>query len=472
MQKKIIFILSIFLLPFLSCKKMIEIDPPIDQITSNTAFKNDASAIAVLNGIYEMMSRGSFATGLNSISAVIGIASDELKTVRDDQTLIYMNNQNSQNGGTYSFWTELYQFIYRVNGAVEGLSASKTLKESTKQQLLGEARFLRAFFYFYLVNLYGDVPLVLSTDFLKSSKLPRQGLADVYQQIIEDLSFARENLSVNYLDSDMKSSDERTRPTKNVATSLLSRVYLYLGRWDDAIALSTDVIAQQNIYALATLNSIFLKNSQEAIWQLQPVNGLANTEDGNAFILTSSPNPFGKPYSLSMSIVNSFETSDGRKNEWIGMIDDGSGTSAFFPFKYKIGELDKPVSEYLMVFRLAEQYLIRAEARARKGNITGNNGAESDLNIIRARAGLPHLQDLSQNNIYSTILSERRHEFFSEWGHRWFDIKRMGVVDQVMTEAMTEKGGVWKSYQQLFPIPQQELQRNPSLTGHQNPGYN
>ena len=123
-----------------------------------------------------------------------------------------------------------------------------------------------------------------------------------------------------------------------------------------------------------------------------------------------------------------------------------------------------------MVLRLAEQYLIRAEANAHSGDLAS---AIKDLNIIRQRAGLGTLpSSLTQAQVIAAVAQERRIELFAEWGHRWFDLKRTGQVDAVMSEITPQKVGAitgWKSYQQLYPIPQSERQLNPNLT--QNPGY-
>src|SRR5262249_35037605 len=116
-----------------------------------------------------------------------------------------------------------------------------------------------------------------------------------------------------------------------------------------------------------------------------------------------------------------------------------------------------------------EQYLIRAEARVYQNNLSG---AIDDLNVVRQRAGLPLLANsLDQHKVLSAILHERQVELFSEWGHRWFDLKRTGSIDSVMS-AMTpikSKGGVWKSYQQLYPLPWNDVLGDPNLV--QNPGY-
>ena len=126
-----------------------------------------------------------------------------------------------------------------------------------------------------------------------------------------------------------------------------------------------------------------------------------------------------------------------------------------------------------MVLRLGEQYLIRAEARARLGS--NLSGAIGDLDKIRSRAGLPLIATtnpgITQPALIDKIMHERQVELFSEFGHRWFDLKRTNTVDAVMNVVTPLKaaGAPWQPYQALYPIPITELQKAPNLT--QNPGY-
>jgi starch-binding outer membrane protein, SusD/RagB family len=180
---------------------------------------------------------------------------------------------------------------------------------------------------------------------------------------------------------------------------------------------------------------------------------------------------FPPSYYVSEGLLNSFEVGDRRKSEWINK-SDYEGTTYYFPYKYKIGQAQQAVdgdpTEYYTVLRLAEQYLIRAEARARQGNISG---AAFDLNAIRSRAGLSNTPAVTQQDLLAAIMHERRIELFSEWGHRWLDLKRTGQVDAIMAIATPLKntGTTWQSYQQLYPIPLSQLELNPFL--RQNPGY-
>jgi hypothetical protein len=114
--------------------------------------------------------------------------------------------------------------------------------------------------------------------------------------------------------------------------------------------------------------------------------------------------------------------------------------------------------------RLAEQYLIRSEARANLNNIAG---AQADLNELRSRAGLPNTQVSDKTAILSAIEQERKSEFFTEWGHRWFDLKRTNRIDAVLIPIKTQ----WVPTASLYPIPESEIINNRGLQSAQNPGY-
>jgi hypothetical protein len=453
-----------------SCKKIIDIEPPVTSLTSGVVYQDDVTASSVVTGLYtKMMQDITFSSGLRSVTVLAGLSADELilwsGAVDNIPILFY---KNSLSGTQYiGPWLPIYKYLHTVNSVLEGVAKSTALTPSVKQQIEGEAKFLRSFFYFYLVNLYGPVPLQTSSDWRINAVISRSSIPSVYQQIISDLKDAQNLLSSNYLASNMQSNTtERVRPTKWAATALLSKVYLYTGDWINAERQATTVIENKSIYDTVSLNNfVFNKNSKEAIWQLMPVNSNQNTLDGNLFILTSSPNA-NFPFYLSNSLLSAFEAGDKRKNNWIGSITDLTGTY-YFPYKYKI-KSGSTVSEYLTVLRLGEQYLIRAEARTQQGNISG---AQADLNVIRTRAGLPNTSASDKISLLATVLHERQVELFAEWGNRWFDLKRSSNVDGVMSVITPQKanGVAWESYKQLLPLNADDIILNPNLT--QNPGY-
>ena len=188
------------------CKKQVQVEPPYNNTNAGNVFNDDATARAALTGIYTQMANNSNFTGSGSIGLYAGLSSDELNLfngVSDFSMSAYYKNSLASNEavnyGTEA-WASLYDFIYQCNAAIEGLSVTNSLTPSIKKQLLGEAKFLRGFFYFYLVNLYGDLPLVLSTDYKVNALLTKNLKSDVYQQIEKDLNEAHDLLSVDYLD--------------------------------------------------------------------------------------------------------------------------------------------------------------------------------------------------------------------------------------------------------------------------------
>jgi hypothetical protein len=367
----------------------------------------------------------------------------------------YLNSLKATNSTVLnSFWSEGYKYIYYANNLLQGIGNSANLLDSTKSQLDGEAKFIRAFCYFYLVNLFGDVPLILTTAYQSNSTAYRTSKIEVYKQIVTDLRDAQRELKDDY----SISNNERTRPNKWAATALLARVFLFTGDWTNAEVEATSVINNSSTYSLLTdINESFLKNSQEAIWQLMPVIANQNTSEGVNFILTSTPNSVA----ISNSLLGAFEPGDIRKSNWIDSITT-SGQTYYYPFKYKVKTASE-LTEYSMVLRLAEQYLIRAEARAQLNKISE---AQVDLNIIRNRANLPNTSASDKASLLLAIEHERQVELFSEWGHRWFDLKRLNRADAVL---LVIKGSNWQSTDTLYPIPQMEISNDPNLT--QNLGY-
>jgi hypothetical protein len=218
----------------------------------------------------------------------------------------------------------------------------------------------------------------------------------------------------------------------------------------------------RNYYLL--IIPVFLANSTEAILQLQLANRPPySTQEGQYFI---PPDSVTSPYyALTSQLLGAFEPGDGRRTAWVDST-NLSGTSAYlyYPFKYKVRkDTTGNITEYYMLLRLAEQYLIRAEARANQNKLPD---AISDLNVIRARAGLPNLSSaLSQSQVLSAVARERRIELFAEWGHRWLDLKRTGQADAVLAPIKSQ----WQPTAKLYPIPQSELIADPNL--RQNPGY-
>lgn len=465
LQKRIqIFHFLILLIVLSSCKKLVDIDPPTSSITTTQVFADSADANSAILGIYSQLYQGpNILCGFETIYS--GMSADELLPFNSIGDRFSVNTLDVGNTTINGQWSNAYSILYKANASIEGLQSSKGISQNAKDQFIGEAKFIRAFVYFYLVNLFGDVPYITSSDYKVNALASRTLGGQVYDSIVADLKYAKSVLSRDY----SYSGGERVRATYQSATALLARVYLYLNDWANATAATSEVINDSNFKLASDLNKIFLANSSEAIlqWRLDANYASYNANyEGMSIIPYDSTNPPG--YYLTKQLLNSFELGDNRKIAWI----DSSTYNAvvyYYPYKYKTGPAQRrpgvAPTEYYMVLRLAEQYLIRAEAEVNGGNGDLSN-AINDLNVIRKRAGLSKYSGVvDKTSVINAIMHERRIELLAEFGHRWLDIKRTGEVDSILVSIKPQ----WKSYQQLYPIPSSEIQTDPNLT--QNQGY-
>jgi hypothetical protein len=440
-----------------SCNKLINIPPnPPSQITQAQQFADSATTMTAVAAVYTYYNSGSGFTYNDAlIPSLTGLSSDELSTTETDvdHQEYYNYSLTSLNQYMPQLWGDPYTGLYPVNAILAGIQNNNALSVSLRTQLTGEMEVVRSLYYFYLTNLFGAVPLVTSIDYKVTSAIGRTPIDSVYAQIISDLTDAQQKLTAAY------PSQGRVRPNLYTASALLAKVYLYQQKWQDAYD-AADTVISSGLYTLEpNLNNVFLDGSQEAIWQIPANSGYNLVEDAVIFVPSASgtaPN-----YPISSFLLNAFETGDQRQQNWMGQT-SVSGQTVYYPFKYKNRNAFPTTTEDYMVFRLGELLLIRAEAAAQLGNTTA---ALADLNQVRARAGLSNSTASSQTDILTAIMHERQVELFTEWGNRWFDLKRTGTADAILG---TEKTG-WQPNAALYPLPQTQLQFNSLL--RQNPGY-
>jgi starch-binding outer membrane protein, SusD/RagB family len=441
-----------------ACDDFVSVDPPRITLTKEAVFDNDQTANAAMLDLYDQLANSGFASGTqSSISFWCTYLSDEqinyYQGGSTEENAAYQqfndNEIQANNIRVLSLWSDFYNTVYKANTIIEGLnSSSSRVSPMVKAQLEGEAKFVRALCYFYLTNLWGDVPLALTTDYRKNSEIGRTPKIQVYGQIISDLLEAGRLLPDNYTFS----NNERTRATTNAANAFLARVYLYLEDWVNAELYATAVISNSSFYSLAgTLNEVFKTTSQEAILQWW---NQYRPNDRLTFRVPSLP-LIG---AMRSAYATSIEPGDLR-NSWINM-----NTLGYYNARKYTSVNDLPAMEYSTVFRLAEQHLIRAEARAQQDNITE---AQEDINIIRRRAGLTDTPATDKATLLLAIENERKFELFAEWGHRWFDLVRTHRAEAVLSPVKPD----WDATDILLPIPEQEIKNNIGLKGSQNPGY-
>lgn len=456
-NKKWMFLLILQSCLLNSCDNFVEVELPNSQLTSPAVFEDKATANAAMVDIYNKIRDNGLLTGTSSgISNQLGNYTDELVCYGTTASVsfdFYNNALVASNSNISGIWNSSYNQIYAANSVLEGVKNAVALPTPDRDQLSGEALFVRGLIHFYLMNLFGDITYISSTDYQQNSSPKRIPQAEVYDKIKTDLAQAIALLPEPYI------STEKVRPNKYAAIALLARVDLYSGNWAEAAANATQVINNTALYQWTSLNKVFLKNSTTTIWQLMPAVKGKNTFEGETFIFTAGPPSLT---ALSPGLMNAFSTGDLRKSLWTKAVTNGI-TTWYHAYKYNQYQNTTTSLEYSIVLRLAEQYLIRAEAKVHLNDLIG---ATQDLNAVRNQAGLGNTTATTANGLLEAVLQERRLEFFTEFGHRFFDLKRTHTLDSTLSGV---KLG-WDAKDQLWPIPATELLVNPNLQP-QNSGY-
>ncbi|OAV69754.1 SusD family protein [Bacteroidales bacterium Barb4] len=429
-----------------ACDSFLDTDPPSDLVVQEDVYGDIRNVRSVVNGLYtqNLLANGLFYYEIPFYLTPITDDAYHTSTSYDD---LRYNAYGPTNTYTAYAWTKAYTAILRSNDLLE-LLPSTALPEAEKRQNIGEAKYFRAFSYFVLTSLYGDVPWVTSTNIVETTLQPRDPKEVVVGHIIEDLKDAEAALE--------GSTNPNTKVTKAAASALLARIYLYHSEWQNAEAKADEVI-QTSGYSLDAIENVFLRTSTESIFKTSSSGSWSSYVDRVYYANLAVNNNYLR---LTDDLVNSFEADDLRKTKWTTTVSD-----FLHPYKYhRTAATSAGTAEDYVSLRLTEQYLIRAEARAQQDKLPE---AVADVNIIRQRAGLSDLPEgLSKAEVLLAIEQERRHEFFAEDAHRWWDLVRTGRADAVLGAYPDKK---WEPHKALLPVPQKELDKNSNLT--QNPGY-
>jgi hypothetical protein len=418
----------------------------------NDLVVTDASSARVaLTSAYRSMAN------LSAPKIVAGdLTADNLKHNGTFTQYLEISNKDmsAANGSASSLWGVVYSITYTVNFVLEALEALDNINDVTKDELIATGRFLRGYGYFVGATTFGGMPIVTTTSIEENRNIPRADLETTLDFAEEDLLFALDKLPENVINAGDLSN--------GAVKAALARFYLYLEDWDQAELYATEVIEGNG-----TERYILEQNFEDVLADF-------NTESILEIVYTANDNP---GTSTDFSISNLFVTRREiiPSNEIVEALQDIGGT------RIKMIEFDRlnsrgsdngwTITRYgpfdnIPVFRLAEMYLIRAEARAQKNNVNGENSAQSDLNIIRARAGTSLAPPSTRGDLLLAIERERQVELAFE-GHRWYDLKRTGRAQSVMDRVTNN----WSEKDELWPIPLREIQNNPALQGAQNPGY-
>lgn len=459
---KNIILLTLLLLSLLfctSCDSFTDVGLPKNQITRDVVFKDDQLAKSAMAGVYRSLEEQGFLSGSSSGAQVIlGAYVDELQaygSATSDPTIFYQLSHLPSSAKIRSLWASTYTQIYNINAIIEGVENSNNLSSEVRNRLKGEGLFLRSILHLYLTQTFGSIPYVNSTDYQVNQSIGKGSVTQIYAQCKADLNAASTLLP------ETLAAGSRIYPSKMAAYTILARIAYYEKDWDAAIQYSNMVISNAQYKMESDLSKVFLKDSTSSIWQLLPYSSIYNTYQGNVFILNTAP---PTNVALRQDFIDEFESGDGRKTIWVGQKTDSQNKTYYYPFKYKQYSTSTSSLEYSVILRVEELYLIRAEAFLQKGQY---DLAIADLNKIRNRASLTSLANITDQNILTNILmKERRSEFFTEFGHRLYDLRQHNLLDIVMPSKKTG----WKSHFKLLPLPESELLLNPNLNP-QNEGY-
>jgi len=427
-------------------------------VTDDVAVSDLRSAEGVLLGTYNsLQSADAYGWRVQALSEVCVDAAYHSGTF-PDMAQIGVNQIFANNLDVLALWRRGYMTIYRTNILLERVPgvADEDLPAADKDRIMGEALFIRALAHFDLLRFFGDIPIVTTSVVAENSEKSRSPITDVYAQIESDLDEAGLLLA----NAGFTGAEAKVRASVDAVNALKARVALYQGNYAEAASNATSVI--DGGYSLESdYNNIFEPSntsSSEVIFQLY-----ADIQDGNSLAFWVLPSSAGGRWEVApapdfiFALEDNRDLGDSRYSALLAPHPTEFGEYYFNKFRDINTGTDQP-----KVLRLAEMYLIRAEARAMQGDLSG---AASDLNIIRSRAGLPSASFSDQGDAINQILAERFIELVFE-GHRFFDLRRTDKIDEVM--GFVNPDG-WDVNDRLFPIPQREIFENPNLT--QNPGY-
>jgi starch-binding outer membrane protein, SusD/RagB family len=472
-----------------SCEKFTDLKP-ISDATSSTAYSTAKEAEAALVGVYDQFQQEYYIWDNVLFSDVI---SDNHYAGGDNPEIFAIDKLDitPTNGRLFANWSQIYTGIARANVVLQKVPqiADKALDQNNRrQQIIGEALFLRAYHYYQLATLWGGIPLILepvaSTSPTDTHK-PRATEEEVYDQIIKDLTEAASKLPDTYGAANI----DKARATKGAANALLAKAYAqkpakdYNKVLEHANAVINSPAGYQLLTNFAHLFDGAHYNNAESIMEVQFLGG-AEANWGPQLLLppSISGDSWRKFVTPSKNLVAAFDSEGDNVRKSASILFEKAPWSDEYwslpvggnvPFAYKWKSASGWAStnrQYLL--RLADIILLKAEALNELGRV---DEARTEVNKIRQRVSLLPATATTQQELRAVILKERRLELAQE-AQRWTDLKRAGLAVQVMN-ALNEidlRTGQKVNYDAaatdlLLPLPQQELNRNPALV--QNPGY-
>jgi hypothetical protein len=463
-MKKYIYI-SIAMLVFASCN-VLEEDPQ-SFISPENFYRTKSDATAAVTAAYAPLSVNGF---VSRNFVILGeVTTDNMWPLanNNDRVMLDTYTQTPQNGILRETWSDFYTGITRCNIVIDRVPKIE-MDETLRDRFVAEAKFLRGLYYYHLVRLFGPLPLITKevTGLDELTYPSRSTVDEVYAQIITDFQDAEEVLPLTYTGADIG------RATKGAAKAFLASVYLTKKDYTHALEKTTELMAPPFTYGLwDNYADVFLiKNEwgKEYVFDVSYVGGASGGQGGAliAFFAQENNSVQGRGFGSfkpTDELYAAFDPADKRLpvfftkgtdnkyycNKWIDATSTTANTSG----------------NNIPLMRFADVVLMHAEAYNKLNAPVDGNEAYLAVNKIRTRAGLTALSGLTQDELNTAILKERRLELCFE-GHRWFDLVRTNFIEE-----LTAKGYTVAEKDMLQPMPQFEIDLNKNLLP-QNPGYN
>ncbi|UOE46824.1 RagB/SusD family nutrient uptake outer membrane protein [Mucilaginibacter sp. SMC90] len=431
-----------------SCKKFLDVQPK-DSAPDNQTIFDRPSAETAVRGIYRALSADNY-YGVNFVS--VGYLSGDNIQWTGSQSIVQQfidHNVKADNATVSNIWLAIYTTINRANYVIAKLPAvtDVSLTNAEKNQLLGEAYFIRALCYFDLARTWGGVQIVTTPTLSATDKngIARSTVEQTYAQVLSDLNTAEPLLP-------LPTAQNPVRANKETVYALKARYYLYQKDWANAEKYATLVLGDTQNYSLLKPYSAWFANNvigtKESVFELAYSATYTNGHRGQWQPPANNGTRQWAPNNTFVTLVND-PAIGGNRSALVAKTTAGLWYGNLY---YR-----SPATDPAYIIRIAEEYLIRAEANAQLNKL---DDARIDLNAVRDRAGLTATTAVSQTDVLLAIENERRIEFALE-GHRWFDLVRTGRAAAVL--------GVTDATKNILPIPVDQLNVDPALT--QNPGY-
>lgn len=465
------------------CVKLKEV--PEGTLSPENFYKTQGDLEAAATALYAPLYGGYQGFDADNVMLLAGGAEDIGLVLWADEYAAYETLKPLPSSSTaFTVWSQFYKSINNANTLIANLANVQGISEDKLNEFEGQARFIRAFCYFYLTRFFGKVPLVTELNSAKPDEVPESSEIDIYNLIIADLKIAEEKLAISY--------PEAAKSTKGAAKTLLAKAYLTMGGWPIKDA-SYFPLARDKAKEVMDMNYYELVPIIADLWLVE--HKLTNRE-GIFSMFGSSKYSWAEGSHLHVEIrpaveagwssmytevryFNSFPDGPRKDATFHTTFNDGSSWEDDVnkvPYIAKFRDAGAAAGQntdafsfdgdgFVMLIRYAETLLIYAEA-ANQAEGAPSQAALDALNAVRYRAGLtPHPSGMSKDAFDKAVFDERGWEFAFEFGNRWFDLVRKEKVVEVNKDLYPYVD----EHNMLVPKPQQELDLIEGL--NQNPGY-